>query len=51
MAELRNITTAFATRKSEKDRIVKVAEKLDIGMSEYMRNVVMKDVEKQEKKK
>ena len=50
MAELRNVTTAFGAKKSENDRIKKVAEFLDIGMSAYMRDLIMKDVEKQEKK-
>ncbi len=50
MAEKRDQTTAFAARKSEKERIRKVAKFLDIGMSEYMREAVMKEVTKQEKR-
>lgn len=50
MAEKRDQTTAFAARGSEKKRIKKVAEFLDIGMSEFMRNAVMKEVTKQEKR-
>lgn len=49
MAELRDKTTSFAAKQSEKDRIKKVAEHLDIGMSEFMRPLVMKEVEKVER--
>ncbi len=50
MAELRTVTTAFSAKPSENANIKKVAEFLNIGMSEYMRNLVIKDVSKQLKK-
>ncbi len=50
MRELRTVTTSFQAKKSENERIKIVAHSLDLGMSEYMRNLVMNDVIKREKK-
>jgi len=48
--ELRIVTTAFTATPTESERIKAVVKTLPIGKSEYMRNLVMKDVEKREKK-
>ena len=50
MAELRTVTTAFSAKPSENARIKAVAQSQGIGMSEYMRTLIMKDVARQEKK-
>jgi len=51
MAERRTITTAFSAKPSENADIKEAAEFLNIRMSEYMRNLIMKDVAKQLRKK
>ncbi len=48
--ELRTITTAFTATPTESERIKAVVKLLPIGKSEFMREIVMKEVIKQEKK-
>ena len=50
MAELRNKLVGFQARESEESRIIAIVKKSGKTKSEYLRDTVMKDVEKQEKK-
>ena len=50
MALLRNKIQAFQATELEEERIKAVVQFLDIRKSDYIRNLVMKDVAKQEKK-
>ena len=50
MAGLRTKNTCFQATLSEETRIQNVLDFLDIRKSDYIRNLVLKDVAKQEKK-
>ena len=50
MIEKRTVLTAFQAKPTESANIKKVAKYLDIGVSEYIRILVLKDVTKQLKK-
>ena len=50
MAQIRNKLVGFQAKQSEYDRIENVIKILDTTKSEYIREVVMKDVARLEKK-
>jgi len=50
MTELRTKVNGFQSKPSEHDRITEVAKFLNKNRSELMRDLVMKEVVKQEKK-
>jgi len=50
MNELRTKINGFQTKPSEHERITIVAKSLNKNRSEYIRDLVLKDVAKQEKK-
>ena len=50
MAELRTKLNGFQSKLSEYERISNVAKSLNKNRSEYLRDLAMKDVIKQEKK-
>jgi hypothetical protein len=51
MAEKRTKIVAFQARPTEEKRINDIVAFLDITQSEFLRDIVMKEVEKQEKRK
>ena len=50
MPELRNKNTCFQAKPSEAEKINAVAKSLNMNKSEYIKSVVMPDVEKRYKK-
>ena len=50
MAQSRNKLQGFQATFIEEERIIKVIEFLDIRKSDYFRDLVLKDVAKQERK-